>query len=310
MMLHQVVLLLLSTSTLILAKHYQDVPCQWKSLSGANYDLRPLSLPSSKASYYIEDGDIPCTPEKEPTFSWEWNFCANVAPVPKPCSKMGKTSGVALQYLEMSDGFYDCYIIGRYDPAHDDLYFSMLDPTDPSKGVSMRYPDGEKCTLPGSAGGAGNSGTRLRSATIDVICDDVALKVESATEPETCEYHMVMRSWHGCPTTCPVTSHGLCNSHGHCAYDQKKNEAYCYCNAGWGGSDCSKRVSSSNSDSSSGSSGQSMQIGFLVVLLLITVVLVALVGLMGYKINVYRKQQEIAAYTTLSSNEMIDRNGF
>lgn len=300
-------LVFLSFFVNVIAKHYQDVPCLWKSLGGVEFDLRPMSLPSSKASYFIQDGDIACTPETEPSFDYEWNFCANVNPVPGPCNRMGKNSGVAMQYMEV-DGFYDCYIIGRYDPAHDDLYFSLLDQHDPSKGVSMRYPDGERCNnVPADQGGSA-TGTKLRSATIDVLCDNVELRVESAQEPEECEYHMVMRSWHGCPKTCPVTKKGLCNSHGHCAYDDNKGEAYCFCNGGYGGSACDQKTSSS---SSSGSSGQSVQMGFLVVLMIITLLLVGLVGYMGYKIQVYRKQQEMAAYTSLSSGaEMIDHSGF
>lgn len=206
-------LFLIMTALLASANHYQDVPvsffslvplivlftakfqCLWKN--GKNqFDLRPLTLPSSKNSYYIKDGDIPCTPETEPSFSYEWNFCANVSPVPKPCARMGKSSGVAMQYVELADGFYDCYIIGRYDPKHDDLFYSLLDPNDPSKGVSIKYPDGEKCTVGASSGQI----TKLRSATIDVMCENVPLKVVSAQEPEECGYHIVMKSFHGCPT--------------------------------------------------------------------------------------------------------------
>ena len=53
----------------------------------------------------------------------------------------------------------------------------------------------------------------------------------------------------------------------------------------------------------------------LIVLLVITLVLVGLVGLMGYRIQLYRKQQEMAAYSSMSSTgygntELVDRNGF
>ena len=29
---------------------------------------------------------------------------------------------------------------------------------------------------------------------------------------------------------CPITEKGLCNSHGHCAYDNKAKSPHCYCN--------------------------------------------------------------------------------
>ena len=60
-----------------------------------------------------------------------------------------------------------------------------------------------------------------------------------------------------------------------------------------------------------------MQMGFLITLMVITLILVGVVGLMGYRIQLYRKQQEMAAYHSLSTGgfsddgaEMIDRNGF
>lgn len=40
-----------------------------------------------------------------------------------------------------------------------------------------------------------------------------------ADEPTECGYELTMRSQYGCPKECPITKHGLCNSHGHCAYD-------------------------------------------------------------------------------------------
>ena len=66
-------------------------------------------------------------------------------------------------------------------------------------------------------------------------CANVRLEIDSALEPTVCQYHMVMRSWYGCPTQCPITSTGLCSSHGHCAYDPYLRQPYCYCNEGFVG---------------------------------------------------------------------------
>lgn len=97
-------------------------------------------------------------------------------------------SGAVIQYLDRSDGYKECHVIGRYDKTKDDLSYKLLDEKNPTKGVSMKYPLGEEC--PGGS---------FRSATIDVICDNVDYVIDSALEPETCDYHMVMRSYHGCP---------------------------------------------------------------------------------------------------------------
>lgn len=165
------------------------VKCEWKSLTGAHYDLRPLTISPKKQTYMITDGDIPCTPEIEPSFNYEWNFCADAYPIPAACSKLHKTAGVALQWVDFGGGNSDCYVIGRYDASHDDLSYTLLDPLDSSKGVSIKYPEGEKC-----------SSGELRSATIDVQCANVESEIMSAEEPSKCDYHLVMKSYHGCPT--------------------------------------------------------------------------------------------------------------
>jgi hypothetical protein len=41
-----------------------------------------------------------------------------------------------------------------------------------------------------------------------------------------------MKSYHGCPIECPITSNGLCDSHGLCEFDKEAEESYCYCNEG------------------------------------------------------------------------------
>ena len=112
--------------------------------------------------------------------------------------------------------------------------------------------------------------------------------IVSALEPTLCGYRMVMESYYGCPKTCPITDNGLCNSHGHCAYDKAMKSAYCYCNSGYYGDACSVTTA----PLSESYDGLSVQIGLLVVLLLITLGLTGVVGLMIYRINEYRKEQQ------------------
>ena len=203
--LHSVMMLILLCLTLLesfTTGQPVDLPCQWNSLAGATFDLRPLTVVSSEAmSYHIRDGDIPCTKETEPTYSFIWNFCHKVtnASIPHHICRDGQ-QGAALQYLNRSsDGYHECHVIGRYDANNDDNEFSLLESHNPAMGVSMKYPLGEKCP-----------GNILRSATIDVKCDNVEKVIESALEPTKCQYRMQMRSYYGCPTECPVTSQGLC----------------------------------------------------------------------------------------------------
>lgn len=161
------------------------------SLTGSHFDLRSLVVTAqTAASYSIVDGDIPCTPETEPSFSYVWNMCSTVttSSIPQTCSDMNK-AGAVMQYLDFM-GTHDCYVIGKYDPENDDSTFSLLDVTDPSKGVSVKYGAGEKCS----------TSSQLRTSTIDIMCANVKATVVSAQEPTPCNYHLVMKSVYGCPT--------------------------------------------------------------------------------------------------------------
>ena len=266
--------------------------CQWASNTGGSFDLRPLKVTDrDSSSYHIRDGDIPCTPEVEPTYSYVWNFCSSVTNVSFPSSLCkGFQQQTAIQYLNRTDGYKECNIIGRYDSTNDQNEFSLIDAKDPSKGVSMKYSEGDKCV----------NTEVYRSATIDVYCDNTKTTIISALEPSVCQYHMVMKSYYGCPTECPVTSEGLCSSHGHCAYDSSSRKPYCYCNEGYSGDACSQQIGGASSGS------YAVQVGLLVALVVITVLLIGVVGVMVVRITRYRKEQ--LDYSTLSTVEMIDVN--
>lgn len=267
-----------------------DVPCEWTSLAGVSFDLKALTKATTESSYYIRDGDIPCTPEEEPTFSYLWNFCSKVTSASYPDKTVCDESveqGAVLQYIDRSDGFKACHVIGRYDATNDDLYYKLLSEKNPALGVSMTYPLGESCP----------SGV-LRSATIDVKCSNVEALINSAQEPESCQYHMVMESYYGCPKECPITSNGLCNSHGHCHYDDVKKTAYCYCNEGYSGSSCSSTTSDHDSYD-----GKSVQIGLMVTLLIITICLTATISWLIYQVTVMRREKLLeggGSYSSLS----------
>lgn len=283
----------------IIPIYAKDPVCYYNSKAGATFDLRPLMKSSSSdKAYYIKDGDIPCTPETEPSFNYIWNFCSNVpgAVLPSECKGMGKT-GVVLQYITFEDTEKFCYIVGHYDSQIDQLTYSLLDQTDPSKGVSITYPSGEKC---------GSSTQLSRQATIDIECTNEEATVLFAQEPTTCSYHMSMKSWYGCPTQCPVTGNGLCDSHGLCKYDKHAKQAYCYCNEGYSGSSCSTKSGSESYD------GFSVQLGLLITLLIVVIVLAGGMVYLALKIAEFRKQQISSHYKTLpgGENELVETVNF
>jgi len=281
-------LFLVNINSLESNNNNNDNPCQWTSKTGSSFNVQALTIISQDdLSYLIKDGDIPCTPEVEPTYSYLWNFCADVTKASYPldiCDPKIQI-GAAIQYLNRSDGYKECNVIGKYDANKDDTHFSLLDEKDPSKGLSINYASGDKCPT-----------GQLRSATIDITCDNVKKIILSALEPTKCAYHMTMKSYYGCPTECPITSNGLCNSHGHCSYDKINKKPYCYCNYGWYGPSCSDIKAAHTYN------GLSVQIGLLIVLLIIAIVLVAIVGYMVHKIIEYRREKLIYSQLTTHSS--------
>eukprot|EP01040_Poterioochromonas_malhamensis_P008607 gene8607-9313_t len=283
-------------SSLVFGKSSQAI-CAWDSKAGAHYNLQPLMLPQgSNTAYQIIDGDIPCTPEVEPSFGYSWNFCDNVpsTQIPGPCKSQGKT-GVVLQYAQYGPDDIYCYILGHYDSTQYEITYSQLDPADPSKGISVRYPAGEKCS---------STNKKTRTATIDIECANVHSVVVSAQEPGVCDYHLLMKSYYGCPTECPVTANGLCNSHGHCAYDKKAQKPYCYCNSGYGGAACDQGASSNSNNTYD---GYSVQLGLLITLLILALVLTGGVVYLAYRVAEFRKTQINSHYTSLpGESEMVE----
>lgn len=170
---------------------YKDIPCMWTSKTGVAFNLQPLMVTDpNKESYFIADGDIPCTVEVERTYSFMFNFCHDITAksFPVDVCNTGKMGSAIQFYHRASDNYKECNIIGHYDPERDDTYFHLLDERDPSKGVSMTYLYGDKCP-----------NGQLRTTTIDVACSNTKVVVDSALEPDQCNYHVVVNSWHGCP---------------------------------------------------------------------------------------------------------------
>mmetsp|Transcript_16669 Transcript_16669/g.15034 ORF Transcript_16669/g.15034 Transcript_16669/m.15034 type:complete len:307 (+) Transcript_16669:16-936(+) len=285
-----------------------DVPCEWRAETGDNFDLRPMMREDPDSSYTIIDGDIPCTPQIEPSFYYAWNFCGEVtAPTyPKPCQLEQKT-GVLIQSLYLSPTVYFCKIIGRYDPTTDDSLFHLIDDNDPSKGVSMHYGLGDRCN---------NDTEALRSTQVDVLCKNVESHIVSAQEPELCKYHIVMESYYGCPSGCPVTESGLCNSHGHCSFDEDKKTSHCFCNEGYSGSDCSIIESKETSISpiytkitTTTSTSSAASIELLIALFVVSLIILILVSVVLHKVS-NRGQRSVVTYDGLPGTELVETGKF
>ena len=72
-----------------------------------SFDLNRLTKNANQPSYLIKDGDIPCTPETEPTYSFVWNFCSDVTEVSMPSICPDEKRGAAIQYLIRKDDYHE-----------------------------------------------------------------------------------------------------------------------------------------------------------------------------------------------------------
>jgi hypothetical protein len=61
-----------------------------------------------------------------------------------PRIKQSNHSSLLFSFMDVCS--LDCHVVGRYNADNDDLSYSMLDSRDPTKGVSISYPSGEKCS--------------------------------------------------------------------------------------------------------------------------------------------------------------------
>jgi len=276
----------------------EDRVCVWDGYSVATFDLRPL-MTSGGLTYRITDGDIPCTPEVESAYTYEFKLCADLSQsnLPAVCKTPALADLVngasAVQYIEGQE----CHPVGRYDNQVDDLMYSLYDAEDPSKGVSLKYLGYDNLRCHGGV---------VRSLTVDVICADrhgtSTYVVETANEPEVCQYHATMESVWGCPRECPLDRNNrLCSTHGHCAFDPVRSKPRCFCNHGWGGDDCGHKVKTSKSSSSSGKPTD-VQIGLLVPLILISLGLVGTILYMMRQVMSYRVEAG-ASYASLAGEE-------
>jgi hypothetical protein len=171
-------------------------------------------------------------------YDYVWNICGTVTQASKPEACMHKHGGAVYQYLDAykdsKDGY--CDVVARF-LYPEDRHFDLIDSSDPARGVSISYDLGDFC-----------DGETERDAVIDIYCENTEAEVRTVSEPRTCSYHMVMASYYGCPTTCPVTSRGLCDSSGLCKYDSSAKKAKCKCFKGTHGDDCSLTSASELTD--------------------------------------------------------------
>lgn len=292
--------LLLATTTATAADS-----CVWdKSPSGASFDLSAL-----KQTFTVTGGDIDCTEVVEQDYSYAFNLCGTVdasalgSAAPATCS--AATSGDTATVLQYDSKAGSCKGAGRSGTQA----WSLVDPNDRSKGVKISFStqdQGHKDT------DFCNTNQVYRKTDIKVICDEAAtgspnaadFKVTEPKGPKGCEYEIIMRSAHACPTQCGRSSDGkVCGGHGLCLTDTGKssdatdNTARCFCNNGWGGAACD---ASGDADHNAVASDMGGAIALLVILFLLMLGLGAVLYNLMKQVKGYR--DDTANYLALQED--------
>lgn len=260
---------------------------KYNSNMGATFDLTDLIRTTDQPPYQVEDGDIPCTKQVEQNYTYVFNVCGTVPGIiPKKCKAVqGYAAAGALQINTRgtpSDDDDYCYVAGTY--ADKTTSLTLLNNDDPTNGVKLTYL-GNMC---------GNGKPRIFD--VEMTCEDRLNPVPlHAFEVAPCHYSIKMPSVYGCPVECPVANRRLCGGNGHCAYDEDKAGARCFCNHGYTGSACT------DSDSSDSINYSPALLGLIITLFIIVGLLGVSVIYMVRQMNAYK--EDLANYQVLKGSE-------
>jgi hypothetical protein len=210
----------------------------------------------------------------EQNYTYYFNICGTVTSYPAACatlSGLGSTAALQVDERASADPTDDwCYNVGLYDL---NTKTELLDQDDPTKGIALTY-YGDYC---------GNH--KQREFRIELSCADRLSAVpQHARETAGCHYTVNIPSVYGCPTQCPVggSERKLCGGNGFCAFDTDDNTARCFCNAGYGGADCTQATQAAELNYSP------VMLGLIVTIFVIIGILVGSIILMVRQLSAYK----------------------
>lgn len=190
----------------------------------ARFDLRPLALDPA-SSYHVKD----LLDKQNHNYTYVFNVCASSTVPLSTCNTWKNGLGPAFQVFENKE----CVRLG--DDVND-VKYSLIDPADPTKGVSMTYLNGEPspfCSKDGLT-------TVARNLTINFRCSSTYTPTMDSrvSEKEKCHYTLDFPTIFGCPLQCPFGNRKLCSGNGFCSVDTDSVTPRCFCNTGFYGDAC------------------------------------------------------------------------
>lgn len=221
----------------------------------SSFNLYPLQTP---AFYLVQDSRN--NVGSSTNYTYFFNVCGNTGFLPNYdlCNSTVPGSGYpggpiinapapAYQLANFPVPDQDrCHRLGNDVTVPGNLVYGLYDSSNPSRGVYVQYQNGDACPP--------LSRQTNRSMRLWLLCYDDAVNVPSSEvvlrNDATCVYDIYVNSIYGCPTECAKVQDPdsgetrLCSGHGVCDFDRVLGTSRCFCNDGWGGSDCSGKSSS------------------------------------------------------------------
>ena len=189
--------------------------------SGASFDLSKLRKTKAFEDYETEVDEV----------SLVFGVCSNAA-TPKNCVSQESLPAAAFAV------YGDCHRLAG--AIRESFTPSLLNASDPSRGVSLRYEKGQPCDFL----------DKTYSLRVDIQCWPAAINYEmvSATQLDPCSYVVVMRSAESCPRECQRGMQGaVCSGRGTCVSDRLKG-VHCDCRGNAFGAACERGSPFSHND--------------------------------------------------------------
>eukprot|EP01138_Halocafeteria_seosinensis_P015741 gb/GECG01016062.1/.p1 GENE.gb/GECG01016062.1/~~gb/GECG01016062.1/.p1 ORF type:complete len:313 (+),score=25.78 gb/GECG01016062.1/:1-939(+) len=226
-------------------------------------------------------------------YTYHFNFCENMHGFHERHRHCGNSPAPAFQVARFDvHAEYECQRLGGDVSGGGNMTWELADNADPSRGIILRYENGEKC---------GNQNS-WRSFAISILCDESAgplgsLSKTTVIETEECHYDVFVPNRAGCPTSCPQINDEVCGGNGVCRFNTDKKLPQCYCFPGFSASDCQKTESSGGGISTAGV--------ILILLSLLTAACLVFLYLLWKKVSSLRL--DMNAYRSLADDDALGR---
>ncbi len=223
---------------------HANIPCTYQ-VEGqqVHYDLSKLEIDGDSRPYYQAEDNNP-----QAKYRYFWNVCDNLKAATFPatfpedlCADHADPIAAVYQIQNTTTGETPetgiCFKLGVANGSK----FEAIDHANAAIGITLTYSGGDNNGCPEGVNRSFSISYRCNQFTGD---DSEAESISPVVEESPCQYRVSVQSKYGCPTQCRGKEDKVCSDHGICSVDSSlpKKTARCYCNKGYGGSNCATYI--------------------------------------------------------------------